>query len=47
MSAKNMCGRFIKDMDTCIDKFEPRARYTLYDTNIDVHEASNFTNIIP
>ena len=47
MSAKNMCGRFIKDMDTAFDNFEPRARYTLYDTSINVHEESNFTNIIP
>jgi len=30
MSAKNMCNRFIKDMDTCMDKFEPRKRFSLY-----------------
>ena len=47
MSSKNMCARFVKDMDTCMNEFEPRARYTLYDTEIDVHEESNFTNIIP
>ena len=47
MSAKNMCGRFIKDMDIAMDKFTPRARYTLHDTSIDVREESNFTNIIP
>jgi len=30
MSAKNMSGRFIKDMDTCMEKFEPQKRFTLY-----------------
>jgi glycosyltransferase involved in cell wall biosynthesis len=30
MSAKNMNSRFIKDMDTCMEKFEPRKRFTLY-----------------
>tara|TARA_B100000131_G_scaffold73825_1_gene70081 strand:+ start:380 stop:1774 length:1395 start_codon:yes stop_codon:yes gene_type:complete len=30
MSAANMCKRFIKDMDTCMEKFEPRKRFTLY-----------------
>ena len=30
MSAKNMCDRFIKDMDTCLEKWTPRKRFTLY-----------------
>ena len=47
MSGKNMCARFVKDMNTCMEKFEPRARYTLYDTEIDVREENTFTNIIP
>ena len=30
MSAENMCNRFMKDMNTCLDKFEPRKRFSLY-----------------
>ena len=30
MSAQNMCNRFIKDMDTCFEKWTPRERFTLY-----------------
>ena len=29
-SAKNMCGRFITDMDVCLDKFTPRPRFETY-----------------
>ena len=29
-SAKNMCSRFIKDMDTCFEKFEPRKRFSIF-----------------
>ena len=30
MTATNMCNRFKKDMNTCMEKFEPRKRFTLY-----------------
>ena len=30
MSAKHMCKRFIKDMDTAFEKWTPRKRFTLY-----------------
>ncbi len=29
-SAKNMCNRFIKDMDTCFEKWTPRPRFETY-----------------
>ena len=47
MSSKHMCGRFVKYMNRAMDKFEPRARYTLYDTTVDNNRESQFTNIIP
>ena len=30
MTAKNMCDRFVEDIDRCLDEFTPRKRYTLY-----------------
>ena len=32
MSCKNMCERFVKDMDTAFEKWTPRKRFTLYKT---------------
>ena len=29
-SSKNMCSRFIKDMDTCLEKWTPRPRFEVY-----------------
>jgi len=29
-SSKHMCGRFIKDMNNCMDKFTPRPRFETY-----------------
>ena len=47
MSSKHMASRFIKDMNACMDKFIPKARYTLYDTSVDSTEINKFQNIIP
>ena len=30
MTAKNMCNRFIKDMETAWEKFEPRKKFEIY-----------------
>ena len=30
MTAKNMCNRFIKDMENAWDKFEPRKKFSIY-----------------
>ena len=32
MSCKNMCERFVKDMETAFEKWTPRKRFTLYKT---------------
>ena len=29
-SSKHMCERFIKDMDTCLEKWTPRPRFETY-----------------
>jgi len=47
MSSEHMCGRFIKDMDCSMEKFKPKARYTLYDTSINKEEIGTFSNILP
>ena len=30
MTAKNMCNRFINDMETAWEKFEPRKKFEIY-----------------
>ena len=30
MTAKNMCNRFINDMETSWEKFEPRKKFEIY-----------------